>query len=95
MGILSGYWLLHPQQRQNNDNNKNGNETAGTITATATTVVVIGRSMPATAAGTRAEAAIEGLLVMGVARAALAEVTIVFRHCDTSFQFILKMLLFN
>ena len=43
------------------------------IISTFATVVIMW-SMPITAAGTRAEAAIEGLLVMGVARAVLAEV---------------------
>lgn len=82
MGILSGYWLLHPQQRQNNDNNKNGNETAGTITATAATM-------------STAVVFIEGLHIVGVAGTAFTKIAVVFRHCVTPFQFILKMLLFN
>lgn len=69
--------LQYNQHNGDNDNQDTDNFQASVVSAA---TVVIGRSMSATAAGTRTEAAIEGLLVMGVARAALAEVTIVFRH---------------
>ena len=70
--------LQYNQHNGDNDNQDTDNFQASVVSAA--TVVVIGRSISATAAGTRTEAAIECLLVMGVARAALAEVTIVFRH---------------
>ena len=70
--------LQYNQHNGDNDNQDTDNFQASVVSAT--TVVVIGRFMSATAARTRTEAAIECLLIMGVARASLTEVTIIFRH---------------
>lgn len=76
-------YLLHTQQRQYNDNSENGKETAGTITAATATM------------STTTVVFIEGLHIVGITRTAFTKIAVVFRHDVTSFQFVLKMLLFS